>query len=498
MAGCRTVDHDVAIVGLGPTGATLANLLGLCGVSALVVEREAQIYDLPRAVHLDDEVMRVLQTVGIAETFAGQVFVNRGMRFVDREEALLLDWPRPQQRSEHGWHASYRFHQPDLERLLRDALTRFANIDVRLCHVVDELEDQGDRVSLRFRDTRTNRTQHTTARYVVGCDGARSMVREVIGAGMERLGFAQRWLVADLLLKHEMPQLGDHTIQYCDPVRPSTYCRNVGFRRRWEFALLDGEDGDEISSEASVWRLLSRWITRDDAELERRAVYTFKSEVAREWIKGRMLLAGDAAHLTPPFMGQGMCAGIRDAANLAWKLALCCRNQAPETLLQTYQSERKPNVRQYIETAARLGVLINRMGAGGDPGSGAGDNNRSPDMKSILSRLGPGLGTDGGPHTGTLFSQPILENGQLMDDHVGYQSVLLVDDDAISFEPPKGMPVLRAADEPQIAACLARLQTKAVLVRPDRYVLDSADSAGEMHRLTQNMLPSPLACRATA
>lgn len=492
MADRQAIDHDVVIVGLGPTGATLANLLGLCGLSVLVLEKEAQIYDLPRAVHLDDEVMRVLQTVGITETFAGQVFINRGMRFVDRGETLLLDWPRPQQRSDQGWHASYRFHQPDLEKLLREALAKFENIDVRLCHVVDELTDQGDRVSVRFRDTATNRLQRRTARYAVGCDGARSIVREVIGTGMEQLGFEQRWLVADLLLKREMPELGDHTIQYCDPVRPSTYCRNVGRRRRWEFALLDGEDSKKMSSQESVWRLLGRWISTDDADLERRAVYTFKSEVARDWTRGRLLLAGDAAHLTPPFMGQGMCAGVRDAANLAWKLALCCKNRAPEALLQTYQSERKPNVTQYIETAARLGALINRMGAGREPGPGAAENNRSSDMKSILSRLGPGLAPNGGRLTGTLFPQPELENGQPMDDRVGYQSVLLVDDDDITLVRPEGMPILRAVDEPQIASSLKRLNTKAVLVRPDRYVLNSADSVGEMHRLMQGALPSPL------
>lgn len=492
MAGGQTIDHDVAIVGLGPTGATLANLLGLCGLSVLVLEKEAQIYDLPRAVHLDDEVMRVLQTIGIADEFARQVFINRGMRFVDREHKLLLDWPRPQQRTELGWHASYRFHQPDLERLLRRSLARFETIDIRLCSMVDELTDHGDRVTIGFRDAGTDRRRRETAKFVIGCDGARSTVRNVMGIGMERLGFEQRWLVADLLLKQDMPELGDHTLQYCDPVRPSTYCRNVGRRRRWEFALLDGEDSDEMASEETVWRLLAGWITRGDAELERRAVYTFKSEVAREWVKGRLLLAGDAAHLTPPFMGQGMCAGIRDAANLAWKLALCCKNRAPETLLQTYRSERKPNVTQYIETAAGLGALINRMGTGSEPGADEDGHNRSTDMKSIRSRLGPGLGPNGGRHSGTLFPQPELASGQRMDDHIGYRSVLIIDDGTNAFEKPKDLPVLLATEEPQVASTLARLDAKAILIRPDRYVLDVAESAGDMHRMMQRALPSPL------
>lgn len=487
-----TADHDVIIIGLGPTGATLANLLGICGLSVLIVEKEAQIYALPRAVHFDDEIMRVFQTIGIAPELADKVFINRGMRFVDRDHNLLLDWPRPQDLTDNGWNASYRFHQPDLEDVLRQALTRFDNIDIRLSHVAENLTEDGDLVTVHFRNTGTDEIHQATARYVVGCDGARSIVRGVIKTDMWQLGFEQRWLVTDVLLKRDMPELGDHTIQFCDPVRPVTYCRNPGNRRRWEFALLAEEDSTEMAQEESVWRLLDSWISRTDADIERSAVYTFKSEVAQDWKRGRLLLAGDAAHLTPPFMGQGMCAGIRDAANLAWKLALCCKGRAAATLLDSYQSERKPNVTEYIETAARLGALINRIGTGKATEPGTGLKDGSINMKTIQSRLGPGLGTSGNPRRGELFPQPRLNNGRALDDVIGYQPLLVVGNQSPGCNLPDGLQIIRSADEPEIASVLNGMGSKAVLIRPDRYVLDSSQGGDDIHHLIENALPSPL------
>ena len=169
-------------------------------------------------------------------------------------------------------------------------------------------------------------------------------------------GFHERWLVIDALLRRDKPELGDHTIQYCNPARPMTYVRSPQNRRRWEITVLDDEDSAAIAEPETVWRLLARWIVPHEAELERTAVYTFHSLIAEEWRSGRLLLAGDAAHQTPPFMGQGMCAGIRDAANLAWKLAMYVQDQADEILLDSYQTERRPHTRAYIETAIRLGA----------------------------------------------------------------------------------------------------------------------------------------------
>ncbi len=481
-----STDHDVIIIGLGPTGAVLASLLGLSGLSVLVLEREAEIYPLPRAVHFDDEAMRVFQTIGIADRVFAKTTVNKGTRFVDPDGTILLNWPRPQEISVHGWHPSYRFHQPELEEVLRRALLLHESVDVRLGHAAESITDHGDHVAVSYRDRATDSRHHAAAQYVVGCDGARSLVREVMGTAMEQLGFEQRWLVVDLLLKRDKPELGKFTLQFCDPVRPATFCCNPGNRRRWEFALLEGEDDQEMSRPETVWRLLSRWLSENEADLERKAIYTFQSAVAEDWRRGRLLLAGDAAHLTPPFMGQGMCAGIRDAANLAWKLALCCRGHAGDALMETYQSERRSNAKSYVETAVNMGKLVNRMGAEYATKLGDSSGNGAALMQSLQLKLGPGLGDVADETRGKLFPQPRLRSGQLMDDEIGYQPVLIVDGEMVDRPLPDGLRVIAVDDEPALKPILADMEANAVLVRPDRYVLGSAPTRDALDRLTRD------------
>ena len=205
---------DIAIIGCGPVGAMLANLLGMQGVRTLVLEREASIYHLPRACHFDDEVMRLLQTVGLAETMSKLVHVSPGMRFVDDTGRLLLDWSRPAEIGPQGWNASYRFHQPELEQVLRDGLQRFTCVDIKLRTEVFALEQSAEAVTVRYEDLASGSLERCRAQYVVGCDGARSLVRRMIGLPMEDLGFHERWLVVDAILKRPRPDLGDYSLQF--------------------------------------------------------------------------------------------------------------------------------------------------------------------------------------------------------------------------------------------------------------------------------------------
>lgn len=465
MGGNCKNRFDVVIVGLGPTGVMIANLLGMEGLSVLALDREKKIYDLPRAVHFDDEIKRAFQTIGISAQLAETVIVNKGMRFLDYDGNLLLDWPREQSITSNGWHASYRFHQPELEKIMRAALRKYPNVTTKLGCIVDELKDDRDGVVVRYTTAGNQQIEVVTSDFVIGADGARSIVREAIGTDMDMLGFQQRWLVTDLILKRPMPELGDHTIQYCDVVRPATYCRNPGLRRRWEFALHDHESDEEMTKPEMVWSLLDRWITREDAKLERTAVYTFKSCVADRWRKGWMLIAGDAAHLTPPFMGQGMCAGIRDAVNLSWKISRVLRDHVPEELLDSYESERKPNVSRFIETAVGLGELINRIGTGEQ-------FEKDKKMESIQSSLGPGLGSGSDPLRGKLFPQFKLSNGLMLDDFVGANAFIARKNGADDTE--IGLRVLTGKREPALKTILDEMQTDEVIVRPDRYILASA------------------------
>ena len=486
----QTFETEVAIIGCGPVGAMLANLLGLQGINTLVLDREAAILDLPRAVHFDDEVMRLLQTVGLAEAMQPFVHVSPGMKFVDETGRLLLDWPRPQECGPQAWHESYRFHQPEFERVLRDGLLRFPSVGVRLRTEVFALEQEPDAVVISCNDLATGGLVRCRARYVVGCDGARSFVRCVMGAAMEDLGFHERWLVVDVLLKRPRPDLGDHSIQHCRRQRPATYVRGTGNRRRWEIAVLPDEDETTVTQRASVFELPKPWVGPGDVELERAAVYTFHSAIATCWRRGRLLIAGDAAHLTPPFLGQGLCAGMRDAGNLAWKLARVLRGQNDDTLLDTYQTERAPHVREYIELAVRLGGLINTKAmeaalpgsvlAGGEP----------VQMNSIKPRLGPGLAAGSNGSAGQIAPQPNLADGTRLDDRVGYRFAALLRPDFAASLPADTRERLADREIIVVADHAAEQRTwlpaedaPAVLVRPDRYVLGAARSVQELNAL---------------
>lgn len=489
-----TKHFDVAIVGYGPTGATLANLLAECGVSVAVIEREAAIYHLPRAVHFDGETMRVFQAAGVAEQLNEKVRVNPGMRFVDQQRNLLMDWPRPQGIGPQGWHSSYRLHQPDLEKLLRDKLTSRDTAMILTETEVVSVEDQGEEVTLYCRKAGDEHSTMVKANFVVGCDGARSLLREAIGSGMDDLGFDERWLVVDLLLKRDRPDLGDHTVQFSNPDRPMTYCRSPENRRRWEITVLDDETDDEVLQTARIWDFLAPWIGPEDADLERSAVYTFRSAIAQNWRKGRLMIAGDAAHLTPPFMGQGMCAGIRDAANLAWKLALCVNGETGIDFLDSYQTERAPHVRTFIETAVRLGGLINTM----DRDTALARTEADCDGKARMEFTSPPLGRSdlaslvvgNTPHTGHLFSQPTLSDGQRLDDAIGYAPVLVVRHKL----PRDVVPAMRVLDgeaHPAFADALDEIGANAVLLRPDRYIAASAMTQTDIKAIAAMSLPTP-------
>ena len=453
-----------------------------------MLDRAPTQYHLPRAVHFDDEVMRVFQTVGIAEDLLSKVRVNPGMKFVDDADRLLLDWPRPQDITLHGWNASYRLHQPDLEALLRQQLARVETADIRTGVTIRSLDTRDDHVALHGV-AQAGTPQTFAARYVVGCDGAQSLTRQTIGSVMEDFGFEERWLVLDLILKRPRPDLGDHSIQFCSADRPITYCRNPGQRRRWEIRIKDSETDTEITAPARVWQLLSRWITPRDAELERSAVYTFRSQVARSWRAGPVLIAGDAAHLTPPSMGQGMCTGIRDAANLAWKLVACLKG-ADDSLLDTYASERAPHAQAYVDTAKRLGGLINTLDQASAMRLAEDQRAGRSQMRSIAPRLGHSPLADGTSHpaVGRPFGQIDLGAGQrAFDARVGYGHLIIGADRPAQL--PDTVLWMDPAAHPALAVELRALDAGAVWVRPDRYIGAIADSATDLLAPLKRCLP---------
>ena len=343
---------DVVLAGFGPTGATLAGLLGQAGHRVRVVEREPEVYRLPRAVHFDHEVMRIFQTLGVTEAVLPHTRLMADYRFLNADRELLLGGAIAGSETEQGWAPDYMFHQPSLERVLRDSAEARSTVKVAYRGAVADVEQEADHAVAVVR--REDGEERISARFVVGCDGAASTVRRSAGLELEDLGFDEPWVVVDLRGAEGLP---DYCIQLCDPARPTTLVPCAHGFYRFEFMLRPGE-GEEMAQPGKLRELLAPWLDPDGVELVRSAVYRFHAVLARDWLSGRVAIAGDAAHQTPPFLGQGMCAGIRDAANLAWKLDLVLRGEAESSLLESYGSERSPHVRDYIERAIGAGRII--------------------------------------------------------------------------------------------------------------------------------------------
>jgi 3-(3-hydroxy-phenyl)propionate hydroxylase len=419
---------DVAIVGLGPTGATLANLCGEWGLRTVVFERSTAPYPQPRACHLDAEIARVFQHLGFEDELHGLLTVSAGMEYVDADGAQLFTFEGFEREPILGWHEDYVFVQPEIDAMLRRGLEQYAHVDVRLgvdAPSVDELR--------------------SIARFVIASDGAASQVREQLGIRLIDLGFDERWLVIDVTLHDPAnPPLPAIIQQVCDRRRLATFVPSHGSHRRWEFRLADDEPVPD------VWRLLAPWgVTHDNATLVRAVGYRFHALVAERWRDGDVFLAGDAAHQMPPFMGQGMCSGIRDAANLAWKLAEVVHDGAPTSLLDTYETERRPHLETVTRLSIEAGSLLSKLSV--DPTALP-----QPDLPDPVrwSRL-PALDLGGDFPVGHQLPQP-----DRLDEGLPDGWVWVATDDA--FLSPDHRPVVV---EPR-----ATYGCRAVLARPDRYI----------------------------
>ena len=352
--------QPVIVVGAGPAGCTAALLLADSGIPVTLLERYPQPHPLPRAVHLDDEVARVLDRVGVSEGFLARSRPGSGLRLLDARHRVMAEFRRDQQPGQHGFPQANMFHQPDLEELLLARVDQHPLISLRRGAEVTGLDGALDALTadpVRVYARVAGQPQTFTGRVVLGCDGANSTVRQLAGITMEDLGFTERWLVVDIKAETGL-DTWDGVEQICDPARPATFMHITGDWYRWEFQLGDGEDEADLIAPAALGALLRPWTGRGDLdglEIIRSASYTFRARLASRFRAGRVFLLGDAAHLTPPFIGQGLAAGLRDADNLAWKLAYVLTGRAGPDLLASYETERRPHARALIKKAVRVG-----------------------------------------------------------------------------------------------------------------------------------------------
>jgi 3-(3-hydroxy-phenyl)propionate hydroxylase len=490
---------DVAIVGYGPIGALLANLLGERGLSVLVLEKDDDVYRLPRAVHFDGEVMRVFESAGLrAEVEAISRPGLQGMHFVNAEGATLMMRAAGGADGPHGCATNYYFHQPELEDVLRKGVARYKNVTVQLGVEVQSIEQTTDGVTLQTRTQSQGEMQSLRAQYVVGCDGARSIVRKIMGSTIDDLVLDQPWLVFDVILNSaDSSDLPAYTVQHCNPARPMTYCNITGQRRRWEIMLMPGDDPIEMVKPDNIWPLVKRWVNPNLATIERAAVYTFHSVIARGWRKQRLLIAGDAAHQMPPFLGQGMCAGVRDVSNLAWKLAAVIISTATDKLLDTYESERASHVRAFVALAVKIGDVIQMT----DPKLAAErDAKLLKGAPEVFQFPAPGLG-DGFVNqasiiAGQIFPQPRCSDGSLLDSKIGTGFAVIAPQAMLesvqlttkSLWDRWGVKTLSLESisvvDDSFYTWFTGHKTKAVILRPDRYILGTAQNINELMKIS--------------
>ena len=490
---------DVAIVGYGPAGQVAAGLLGQRGLKVYVCERLADVYQIPRAIALDHEIMRVFQQLGVVEAiepftepFTNSEYFGADGQLIRRMTMVAPPYPQ-------GYTPSLVFTQPPVEGAVRAPGGQLPKVTVGLGGEMRGLEQDGEGVSLHIEAK--GKLRDVRARYAIACDGGSSGVRTQLGIDMLDLDFDEPWLVVDVLVNERgLAKLPKVSVQYCEPERPCTLVIGPGNHRRWEISILPGEDPKEVATPEQTWKLLSRWLAPEDGQLWRQASYRFHALVARQWRQGRVFLAGDAAHMQPPFLGQGMCQGIRVVSNLDWKLAAVLQGEvggeAAQALLDSYGVERQAHVRELTSRIKAVGAVICERDAVKARERDArllqecGGVVRDTPRQDILPKLECGLlSATPSAARGVLFPQPMLQ-GRRMDQVAGngWRLVLAHDEGASFFDDSwvTAVPIGGEDDSEGVTAgWFHRFECVAALVRPDNYVFGIARSKSDVAELVE-------------
>lgn len=344
-------EYDAIIVGAGPVGANLANLMGKFGVSTLLVDKEDDVLEIPRAIGLCEEGSRVLAASGILERFEDQMLKIDTIRFQKTlgEQMFFADFDKVR----NGYPELRTFFQPDLERCMRSALEQYDHVELSTGTECLQFVDLGHRVKLRL--SKIGKTQDVCCQFLFACDGSTSPIRKSLGISFEGETYGQDWLIFDARVD---PKPDRVVMPLGDPRRPGITLPAPDGRRRWEFVVKDDDDRQRLFDDDTIRDLLAPWGDVDDMAIERKTIYTFHSRIADTFQTGNVFLVGDAAHITPPFAGQGLMAGLRDTYNLAWKVSGVLKGQLRGDVLETYSPERIPQVRQINFFAKFIGSIL--------------------------------------------------------------------------------------------------------------------------------------------
>jgi 2-polyprenyl-6-methoxyphenol hydroxylase-like FAD-dependent oxidoreductase len=495
---------DVAVVGLGPVGAAGAILFAEAGLSVAVIERDPEVFPLPRAVAIDGELVRAFHANGRSGGLSALLQPTRPddrAGFANSRREWLFGTPLADSGS-NGWPPMAFFHQPEVDGYLRDEACAHPRVTSWVGHALEGFRDTGDRVELSLRAVEGGAATTISADYLVACDGANSSVRRALGITWRDLGYDHDWLVVDVVVS-EGHALGHDTVQVCDPDRLATYVCTKDPYRRWEFKLNPGETREQMLEPAVIDALIEPWTPKGTYEVIRSAVYQFHAATAETWRVGRVLLAGDAAHQTPPFLGQGMNAGMRDVVNLAWKLGLVKAGVSSPELLDAYPRERQPHAEDLVEWAVALGQLMEHLATveaaqrAGDPpppepegkrSAGYGQGREAPPLRAGV--LMTDQVSDEGS-TGYLFQHPRVSQGGgepfWLDDLLGPGFALVVragaqlalSDASRALLDRIGARIVPLDDLAPVQGHFDRLfeQAEVAIVRPDRYVFGHTTEA---------------------
>ncbi len=518
---------DVIVVGCGPVGGFAANYLGLQGLRTLIIDRDLEPLSFPRAFSCDDETQRNFQAAGLVGELGIVLWHCKSMDYVDGKQAVIASAAFGELDFGTGHCGLSFFNQPQMEATLRQGLRRFPHVELRTAHEVEGFTQDADCVTVQIKNRRTGKVQAVRARYLVGADGSHSAIRRQMGSKLEGTSYEEPWIVISGTTPTDQP---DFTYYLCDPARPGFVTRGPFNEIRMDLLLRENERTDIMESPELVNKLMSPFVDPQQVKLQRSSVFTFQAKVASRWRDGRVFIVGDAAHVMPPFMGQGLCSGIRDALNLSWKLGLVVRGAAEDALLDTYEAERKPHVTNMVKGTIQMGKVFlttskfiaavrNRImrWAYNNPKTRSFLREFKARPKPLIHQgfISGGKHKEGAPE-GTYFPQPkvALAGGHtvLLDDALGGNRFAVLclasvtepvraSAEALAQEvagvllrvlPPERAAEAQAGDvvdvEGKLTAWFTQYKVDTAVLRPDRYVFGAA-SGSAIEKVREQVRP---------